>query len=64
MLRWMFVVLLALVLINWFAPFLNRLGFGKLPGDFRFKLMGREWYLPLSSTLLISFAMTALTRWL
>jgi hypothetical protein len=64
MLRWMFVVLLALILINWFAPFLNRMGFGKLPGDFRFKLMGREWYLPLSSTLLISFAMTALTRWL
>jgi hypothetical protein len=55
MLRWMFVILLALILINAFSPFLRRMGFGKLPGDLHFKLFGRQWYLPLATTLLLSF---------
>ena len=62
MLRWLFVVLLALILINGFAPFLNKLGFGKLPGDFRFRLFGREWYLPLATTLLRSFVVSAISH--
>ena len=62
MLRWLFVVLLALILINGFAPFLNKLGFGKLPGDFRFRLFGREWYLPLATTLLLSFVASAISH--
>jgi hypothetical protein len=64
LLRWIFVVLLALVLINGLAPFLRRFGFGKLPGDFRFKLFGREWFLPLSTTLLLSFLASALSHFL
>ncbi len=62
MLRWLLVVFLALILINGFAPFLNRMGFGKLPGDFRFKLFGREWFLPLTTTLLLSFVASAISR--
>ena len=62
MLRWLFVVFLALVLINAFAPFLTRLGFGKLPGDFRFKLFGREWFLPLATTLLLSFLASGIAK--
>ena len=62
MLRWIFVVLLALILINSLTPFLAKLGFGKLPGDFRFKLFGREWYLPLSTTLLLSFVASVISR--
>jgi hypothetical protein len=61
MLRWIFVIFLALVLINTFSPFLRRLGFGKLPGDLHFKWLGREWYLPLATTLLLSFLATAIT---
>ena len=37
MIRWIIVIFLALMLINWFSPLLQRMGFGKLPGDFRFK---------------------------
>ena len=62
MLRWLFVVFLALVLINAFAPILTRLGFGKLPGDFRFKLFGREWFLPLATTLLLSFLASGIAK--
>lgn len=62
MLRWMLVILLALVLISWAQPLLQRLGLGKLPGDFRFRLFGREWYLPLASTLVLSFVVSLLMK--
>lgn len=54
MIRWMLVIFLALILISWVSPLLGKLGVGKLPGDFRFKLFGREWFVPLTSTVLLS----------
>jgi hypothetical protein len=52
--RWLIVVFLALLLINWFTPLLGKLGFGRLPGDLRFKLFGREWFIPFASTIVLS----------
>ena len=40
MLRWLIVIFLALVFINGLSPLLQRLGLGRLPGDFQFKLFG------------------------
>ena len=54
MIRWMLVIFLALILISWFTPMLQKLGFGKMPGDFRFKLFGREWFLPFTTTVMLS----------
>jgi hypothetical protein len=54
MIRWIIVIFLALMLINWFNPFLQRMGFGKLPGDFRFRLFGRDWFIPLATTVILS----------
>jgi len=54
MIRWIIVVFLALVLINGLSPLLRRLGLGKLPGDLHFKKFGREWFIPLTSTILLS----------
>jgi len=54
MIRWIIVVFLALLLINGLTPWLQRLGFGKLPGDFRFRLFGREWFIPLTTTVVLS----------
>lgn len=62
MLRWALVILLALVLISWAQPLLLRLGLGRLPGDFRFRLFGREWYVPLASTLVLSFVVSLLMK--
>ena len=62
MIRWLIVVFLALMLINWFSPLLGKLGFGKLPGDFRFRLLGREWYVPITSTLLLSYIASLLAQ--
>ena len=54
MIRWILVIFLALGLISWFSPLLQKLGFGKLPGDLRFRLFGREWFIPLTTTVLLS----------
>ena len=62
MLRWFIVILLALVLISGLAPLLARMGFGRLPGDFRFRLFGREWFLPVASTVVLSFVATLISH--
>ena len=62
MIRWMIVIFLALVVISWLTPVLNKLGFGKLPGDLRFKLFGREWYLPVTTTILLSLVVSLISN--
>ena len=64
MIRGMIGVCLALVLISWFSPVLQKLGFGRLPGDLRFKLFGREFFVPLTSTILLSMAAAAISKFL
>lgn len=54
MIRWLIVVFVALVVIQCLTPWLNKLGFGRLPGDLRWRLFGREWHIPLTSTLVLS----------
>ena len=62
MFRWLLVILLALMFISWLTPLLCRLGFGRLPGDFRFRWLGRDWDVPLASTLLLSFVVSLITK--
>jgi Protein of unknown function (DUF2905) len=53
--RWLLVIFLALLIFSGLRPWLERLGLGRLPGDFRFRLFGREWFIPLASSVLLSF---------
>jgi hypothetical protein len=62
MIRWFVVVFLALLLINALTPWLQRVGFGKLPGDFRFRWLGREWFLPVTSTIVLSFIVSLIAK--
>ena len=64
MIRWLIVVFLALVLISGLTPLLRRLGIGRLPGNLHFRLFGREWFIPLTSTLLLSALASLIARWL
>ncbi len=54
MIRWLIVVFLALVLFSGLRPWLEKLGLGRLPGDFRFRLFGREWFVPFASSVVLS----------
>ena len=62
MFRWLFVMLLALVLLNGFMPWLRKLGLGKLPGDFSFKMRGRLWSIPLGSSIVLSLLASLIAK--
>jgi hypothetical protein len=52
--RWLLVFLLACLLFNGLQGWLRKIGLGKLPGDFSFRLRGREWHVPLASAVVLS----------
>jgi len=62
MIRWFIVIFLALMLISWVSPLLQKLGFGKLPGDLRFRLFGREWFIPLTTTIVLSLVASLISQ--
>jgi len=55
--RWLLIMLICLLVFNRFGDWMGRHGFGKLPGDLRFRFLGREVFVPLgSSAVLIAIA--------
>ena len=64
MFRWLIVVFFALLLFQGAMPWLQKLGFGRLPGDLRFRLFGREFFLPLTTTIILSMVCAALSKFL
>lgn len=52
--RWLLVLLLAFLLFNGLQGWLRKIGLGRLPGDFSFKVRGRDWYVPLGSSVVLS----------
>jgi hypothetical protein len=52
--RWLLVIFIALILFSSLSRWLEKLGLGRLPGDFRFRLFGREFFVPLASSVLLS----------
>ena len=52
--RWLIVFLLACLLFNGLQGWLRKIGLGKLPGDFSFRLRGRDWYVPFTSSVVLS----------
>ncbi len=62
MIRWLLVVFLALILFSGLRPWLEKLGLGRLPGDLRFRLFGREWFLPFASSVLLSLLAMAILK--
>lgn len=62
MIRWFIIIFLALMFIDGLTPLLHKLGFGKLPGDLRFRLFGREWSIPLTSTILLSLGASLISH--
>jgi hypothetical protein len=60
--KWLIATMVALVLFSGLMPVLRRLGIGRLPGDLNFRLFGRDWSIPLTSTILLSLAAAAIAR--
>jgi hypothetical protein len=62
MLKWVLVLVIALIFLTALAPWLARRGLGRLPGDVTVRYRGRLYYLPFTSTVLLSLALTLITR--
>jgi hypothetical protein len=56
--RWLIIFLLASLVFSGLRDWLLKLGLGKLPGDFTLRWRGREIYLPVASSLLLSLLAT------
>ena len=52
--RWILIFLLASLVFNALHGWLAKIGLGKLPGDFSFRVGGRDWYLPITSSLVLT----------
>ncbi|MGC2518466.1 MAG: DUF2905 domain-containing protein [Burkholderiales bacterium] len=62
MLKWLLTLVLAVAVLTVLAPSLRKFGLGRLPGDITVRYRGRTWYLPFTTTLLLSLALTLLAR--
>ena len=62
MIRWLIVVFLALLVFSGLRPWLEKLGLGKLPGDFRFRLFGRDWFIPFASSVVLGLLAMLIAR--
>ena len=58
--RWLIVFLLAFLVFQGLAGWLRRIGLGRLPGDLSFRWRGREYHLPIASSLLLSLIAMAI----
>lgn len=62
MLKWLMVIAVGVVVISFASPWLARHGLGHLPGDITVSWRGRRIYVPITTTILLSAALTLLGR--
>jgi len=62
MLKWVLALSIALIVLSAISPWLARYGLGRLPGDVTLRYKGRLYYLPFTSTVLLSLVLTLITR--
>ena len=61
--RWLLVFLLAFLLFNGLSAWLRKIGLGRLPGDFSFRWRGREFQVPLASSIVLSVLAMLIGLW-
>jgi len=52
--RWLAILFVALLVLAALRPWLVKIGLGRLPGDLHFRFAGRDWHVPLASSVLLS----------
>jgi hypothetical protein len=62
MIKWLLVIVVGIAAITLAGPWLARHGLGKLPGDITVTWRGRQVYLPITTTIVLSLALTLLGR--
>jgi len=62
MIKWLLTLVIALAVFALATPWLQRMGVGRLPGDLKFSVRGRVYFLPIASTLLFCLVAWAIGR--
>lgn len=62
MIRWTLAIFVGLAVFSAALPWLEKLGIGRLPGDLRFKLMGKTYFFPFASTIVLSLLVLVAAR--
>jgi hypothetical protein len=62
MLKWLLVIAVGVAVIALATPGLAKHGLGRLPGDITLNWRGRRIYLPITTTILLSLALTLAGR--
>ncbi|HMM46405.1 MAG TPA: DUF2905 domain-containing protein [Thiobacillaceae bacterium] len=60
MLKWLFTLVAALLVLGLLTPWLHRLGLGRLPGDVQLKRGRGTFYFPFTSVILTSALLSLL----
>ena len=60
--KWIFTLFVALAILSIATPLFGKITLGRLPGDFRIALRDRVLYIPLASTVLLSFLVWLIER--
>lgn len=62
MLKWILTLIVALIVLSLCTPWFGKYGLGRLPGDIIFRHKGRDYYLPFTTTIVLSLALTLIRR--
>lgn len=52
--RWLLTLFVMLLVFAWAGAWLEKIGLGRLPGDVRLRLFGRELFIPFASATLMA----------
>ena len=61
---WLVILGVALVVLGLAWPWIEKLGLGRLPGDFRIEREGFSFYFPLTTSIIVSLALSLIVWWL
>jgi hypothetical protein len=62
MLKWFLAIFILLLVIGAAGNWLTKIGIGRMPGDFRFQVFGKEIFLPFTSTIVLSLVLFAIQK--
>jgi hypothetical protein len=57
---WLVILGVALVVLGLAWPWIEKLGLGRLPGDFRIEREGFSFYFPLTTSIIVSIVVSLL----
>jgi len=62
-LKWLFTIVLVVLILGAFTPWLRKLGYRRIPGDIDVDRNGKRFFFPIASTILLSL-LASLIFWM